>query len=394
VALGGVMLFTAACGGAARPANPPAGGSAPAGGAPSAGAPPSGPAAVAGGQQPTPAAPAGASGAQAGSVAYRPAPLSPVASARVGVLGSSSDAGIFVAAERGYFTEEGLDVELLTFGNTADQIAASFANQLDVATGTMAANIFNAVGRNVPLRIVADKGSTPGPEWDFAPVMIRKELIDSGRVRDYTDLRGLNVGRASARGNISEIIFVQALAKGGLTLDDVNTTPLTFPDMVLAYANGSVDAGVVIEPFAARIEQMGTAVRWQGSADFYGNQQIAVIIYGPSFMNDRPEVGRRWMTAYLRGVRDFNEAFGPKRQGRDGVVDILIKHTAIKDRDVYDQMRPPGLDPDGKVQVQAIRDDLAYYEQVGLVRERVDVATVLDSSYADYAVQQLGPYSR
>ena len=30
------------------------------------------------------------------------------------------------------------------------------------------------------MRIVADKGSTPGPEWDFVALMVRKDLIDSG----------------------------------------------------------------------------------------------------------------------------------------------------------------------------------------------------------------------
>jgi NitT/TauT family transport system substrate-binding protein len=340
------------------------------------------------------AAPAASQAGAVAAPAYRPTPLDPPVTVRVGALASGSDAGIFIAHDRGYFAEEGLAVEIVNFGNTADQIAAAFAGQLEVATGTLAANIFNAVARGVNLRVVADKGSTPSPEWDFAPVMIRKELIDSGRVRDYADLRGLSFGRASARGNISEIILVQALAKAGLTLDDVNTTPLSFPDMVVAFANGAVDGGVVIEPFAARIEGMGTAVRWQGSADFYGNQQIAVIIYGPGLVEERQEAGRRWMTGYVRGVRDYNDAFGPKRKDRDAIVDILIKHTAVKDRATYDQMRPPGLDPDGKVQVQALRDDYAYYEQVGLVRDRIEPTSVLDTSFAEYAVQRLGPYQR
>jgi len=56
------------------------------------------------------------------------------------------------------------------------------------------------------------------------------------------------------------------------------------------------------------------------------------------------------------------------------VVQILDKHSPVKDPQVYDQMRPAGLDPAGKRVHQSLRDDLAYYERRGQVRERVELA--------------------
>ena len=73
---------------------------------------------------------------------------------------------------------------------------------------------------------------------------------------------------------------------------------------------------------------------------------------------------------------------------------ILTRHTVVKDPKDYDLMRPAGLDPDGQLVLQSIRDDLAYYERVGLVRERIDLSRVIDTSFQEYAVQQLGPYAR
>jgi NitT/TauT family transport system substrate-binding protein len=311
---------------------------------------------------------------------------------RVGVIGGTSDAGIYVAYEKGYFRDEGIDVEIIPFTNSSDTVGAVLAGQIDVVTGATAAGIYNAAGRGLALRIVADKGSTPGPEWDFAVLMVRKDLIDSGRVKDYADLKGLTIARASARGTSPEISTVRALEKGGLTLDDVENAAVAFPDMIPAFANGAIDAAIVIEPFVSEIERLGAAVRWRGNSELYGNQQIGIIIYGPTVLSQPPDVGRRWVIAYIRGVRDYNDAFGPRRQGRDAIIQILAKHTAVKDPAVYERLRPPGLDPDGKLVLDSMRDDLAYYQQTGLVREQVDLAQLIDTSYQEYAVQQLGPY--
>jgi NitT/TauT family transport system substrate-binding protein len=373
-----LVVLAVACGGPAAPTAKPA---------PAPAAPPAQPTAPA-----KPAA-APASGAAPAAQAYRPTPLSPAVKLRAGTVVSTSDAGIFIGMDKGYFQEEGIELDTQTFQTGVAQIAPLGAGQLDIATGAIAAGLFNAIGRDVPLRVVADKGSTPSPEWDFNALTVRKDLIDSGRVRDYPDLKGLTIATTS-KGNSTEVDVAKALEKGGLTWDDIEYTPLSFPDMITAFGNRAIDAAIVIEPYISRIENLGIAVRWRGTTEFYGNQQVAVIMYGPAFVAEQPEVARRWMIAYIRGVRAYNDAFGPKRQGRDEAVQILVKHTPIKDTADYERMRPAGLDPDGKVNLDSMRQDLAYYERAGLVSVPVDLAKVVDTSFQEYAVQRLGPYQR
>jgi NitT/TauT family transport system substrate-binding protein len=371
-------LVLAACGGQAAPGATRA--------APSA-APAPGGAAPASPEASAPTAAPSSAGA------YRPTPLDPPVTLKVGTVNSTSDGGIFIAMEKGYFAAEGITIDAENFQTAAQMIAPLGAGQLDVATGAIAAGIFNAAAREVPLRIVADKGSTPSPAWDFNALMVRKDLVDSGQVKDYADLKGLTI-TSTAKGNSTEVDIAKALEKGGLTLADVNYVNMGFPDMISAFANRAIDAGIVIEPFVSRIESQGTAVRWKGTTDFYGNQQVAVIMYGPAFMTERQDVARRWLIAYLRGVRDYNDAFGPKHQGHDEVVQILTKHTVVKDPRDYEQMRPAGLDPDGRLELASIQQDLDYYERSGLVTTHVDLARVIDPSFQEYALQTLGPYQR
>jgi len=323
--------------------------------------------------------------------AYQPTPLSPPVTLRVGLVGGTSDAGVFIAIEKSYFEQEGLHVETEIVPSTSVMVGALAAGQLDVLGPPSSASIFNAAAREVPMRMVADKGSTPGPEWDFVSLMVRKDLVDSGQVRDYRDLKGLTIALAG-QANSPEIEVAKALEKGGLTLADVNITIVSFPDMIAAFPNKAIDAAIIIEPFVSRVEAQGTAVRWHGVSEFYGNQQVAAVVYGPRLVEQQPELGRRFMIAYIRGLRDYNDAFGPKRQGRDAVIQALATHTVVKDPKDYDLMRPAGLNPDGVLALQSIREDLAYYERMGQVPERVDVSKVLDSSFQEYALRQLGPY--
>ncbi|HLH23450.1 MAG TPA: ABC transporter substrate-binding protein [Chloroflexota bacterium] len=340
-----------------------------------------------------PASPSSASAAAPPATSAATAPPSPPVALKAGLIGSTSDAGIYIALQQGYFKEEGLQVDPEIVPSTSVMMGALAAGQLDVLGPPSAASIFNAAARQVSMRMVADKGSTPSPEWDFVALMVRKDLIDSGQVRDYRDLKGLTATLAG-QANAPEIELAKALERGGLTLADVNLTILSFPDMIAGFANQAVDTGMVIEPFVSSIEAQGTAVRWRGVSEFYGNHQVAVLVYGPSLVEERPEVGRRFMVAYLRGVRDYNDAFGPKRQGRDAVIKALATYTPIKDPAAYERMRPAGLNPDGTLAVQSIRDDLAYYERTGSVREAVDLSQVVDTSFQEFALGQLGPYQR
>jgi NitT/TauT family transport system substrate-binding protein len=330
--------------------------------------------------------------APATSAGYAPTPLNPPVKVSVGLLASTTDSGIFVGQAHGYFQQEGIELDLQHFQTLVDMVAPVSNGQLDVAAGALAAGLYNAAARNIGVRIVADKGQDPSHDWDFSALVIRKALVDSGQVKDYADLKGLKLV-TSGRGNSPEVSLATALKKGGLTLQDVNYSQMGFPDMVTSLATGAIDGGIMIEPFISRVLSDGTGVRWKGNVDIMGgDQQVAVIVYSAQFAG-KQDVAQRWMNAYIRGVRDYNDAFGPNRKGYADVVNILAQNTTVTDAKVYDQMVPAGLNPDGKLDVQSMESDLAYYRESGQVKDPVDLSTLVDTSFQTAAVKALGAYS-
>src|SRR5215813_6075791 len=108
---------------------------------------------------------------------------------QVGLVGSTSDAGFFIANDKGYFKDQGIEIEITRLDTAAKMVAPLGRGQLDVGGGAPSAGLLNAITRDIPLKIVADKGNI-NKGFGFQAIVVRKELWDSGAVRGPADLKG------------------------------------------------------------------------------------------------------------------------------------------------------------------------------------------------------------
>lgn len=312
----------------------------------------------------------------------------------IGIPNVATDVGFFLADKQGYFKDEGIEVHFSSFPSAANMIAPLGAGQLDVGGGAISAGFFNAVERGIDIRIVADKGSITD-EYEYSTIVIRKDLVDSGRFKTLADLKGMTLA-ASAQGANSESQINQALKQGGLSYDDVNVVYLAYPEMYAALQNKAIDGGVNNEPTISRMVRDGVAVRASETSLFPG-YQTAVVLFSEKFSSERSEVAQRFMRAYVRAVRDYNNAIGEGRFSGvtgDEVVSALTEYTAIKDPEIYRSMTPFVVDPDGKLGVDSLASDLQFFKDRGLVSATAKLDPYVDTSFAEWAVESLGAYQK
>lgn len=326
-----------------------------------------------------------------GSAVARNAAPAQVARVRLGELGIVAGAGYYLAIENGYFAEQGIEVEATRFTTGGEMTAPLAAGQLDVGAGGITAGLLNAIARGLDLKIVADH-SHSAPGRPVSALVVRQDLLAGGQIRTAADLRGRTLAIPSR--TVSAMTSVRAwLAEGGLSLNDVSVQELPFPDMLPALANGSIDAAAPVEPFITFIVQRGLGSVWRWDYDVYPDHQIGTIMYAPAFVSDRPEVARRWMVAYLRGVRYFTDGFmRGNAVARERTIEVLMKWTVIRDRPLYDAMTVIGLDPDGGVRVPSMQADQEFFVQQGYQERLIDLEAAVDLRYVQYARQVLGPY--
>jgi NitT/TauT family transport system substrate-binding protein len=313
----------------------------------------------------------------------------------VGTIGASSDSPFFIADKRGYFKDEGLTVKFIRFDSAAKAMAPLGTGELAVASGATSAALYNAVKRGVPLKIVADKAKNP-PGFGFEALMVRKDLRDDGKVKTLADFKGRKIA-ISAAGNSEDFLVDYALRKAGLTIHDVDPVYLGFPQHIAAFTNGGIDASLTVEPSISSILKADKAVRFLGVDEFYPQFETAVVFYSEKFIKERPEDARKFMRAYLRGARDYNDALEGDRltaPGAADVIPILTEYSFIKNADVYKAMRSHYVDPNGTLNVASLKDVWQFFKDVKQIDGSVTVDDVVDPSFANWAAEQLGPYKK
>ncbi|HEY7298521.1 MAG TPA: ABC transporter substrate-binding protein [Xanthobacteraceae bacterium] len=313
---------------------------------------------------------------------------------KVASAGIASDIGFFLAYKKGYFRDEGLKVELTQLANSPQMIGPLGRGQLDVGAGTVAVSLYNAVQRGIALRAVADKGSMR-PGYGFSGLLVRKDLVDSGRFKDFHDLKGMKIA-VGTFGSANSSAVNEALKRGGLTWADATMVALSFPQHLAAYANGAIDASMTNEPTATEAVKQGLAVRIAGNDEIYPDQQTAVVLYSELFMHQRPQDALKFMRAYIKAVREYNDALkdghiaGPNAEE---VIATLSEFTFIKDAQVHREITPAAIDPDGRINLKGLRNDLAFFKQQKLLTDpTMTVERIVDTSIAEEAVKELGPY--
>src|SRR3954465_13010269 len=108
--------------------------------------------------QPAPPGPPAASAATSTPPTAAPTAAAPVA-VRIAHQPSTVSIGYYLAVERGYFRQEGIEPELISFSNASEMIPALATHQVETATVGGNPAMWNAAARGVPLKLIADQGT-------------------------------------------------------------------------------------------------------------------------------------------------------------------------------------------------------------------------------------------
>ncbi|MGB5944862.1 ABC transporter substrate-binding protein [Paenisporosarcina sp.] len=318
------------------------------------------------------------------------APLSEKTKVVIAEDGSASGAGFYIANEKGYFDDYNIEVEFVSFANSDDMLPALASGEVDIAGGISSAAFFNAIAQGIDVKIIADKGHN-AKDRSYFTFVIGADKQDE--IKDYSDLKGKRVAVSGEHG-VDDYIYQLMLEHAGLAKDEVEFVLMPdFGTMLAAIENGSIDAALNIEPLITQGVSQGIHARFGDATDFAPEAQIAMVLGAPQFMNDEQDVSLRFMAAYLKGVRDYNDAF-IKGEDKDEIIDIMTKYTALKDPAVWENVFVTGLNPDGKMFIGDIRDQYEMYKKNGAIRGQFKFDEAIDTSITEKAVEIIGEYEK
>ena len=292
-------------------------------------------------------------------------------------------APIYVAKEKGYFAEQGLDVSLESQPNGSDMVALTATGDFDIGFGGVGPAFWNAMDLGLPLKVIAPGHAEGNPV--ATPLMISKAACESGAITSVADLKGKKVS-VNGRG-ATEYWLNQALGTAGLTLADIELQTLQFPDAVAALQAGALDAAMVGEPVATSAEQQGIAVRLL--TDFpVQNIQPTAVYANQSFLDENPDAAAGFVTAYLKAAREVT-ASGFKDAT---IVAIIEQYTGVP-ATLISQAVSPVYAVDGNIDLAGLQKLQAFFRAQGQLEYETDIdpATFVDGRFVDAALQELGP---
>lgn len=307
----------------------------------------------------------------------------------------AADAGLFIADERGYFAEEGIEFEYVRMNDASAITNALSTGQLDVAGATITPGTFAAAEQDLGIKIVGDKnfqapaqGDRPAisatrlgvlPEYDEGDLAATLEALRGKRIAVHSEL------------SIQNVYLSSTLAMHGFSMDDFTITPVLSPDQTAALVNGAIEAAVMQEPYfsqAVNEEIVHEADDFTGSIPEEGASMTA-LLYSTDMLENE-ELGQSFMNAYIRGVRDYNDAMYYDT-GKDEVVAIVAEAVDVPVESLADA-HPAGLDPDQNIGLDWLQECFDYYVSTGEIDYELDINTMVDTRFRDSAIEELGAY--
>jgi NitT/TauT family transport system substrate-binding protein len=306
---------------------------------------------------------------------------------RVGVLKLASSGGVFIAAERGFFTAAGVDVELRFFDAAQPIAVAAVAGDIDIGVTGLTAGFYNLAGKGA-LRIIAGQ-SREEPGYHLIAYLASNRAYDAG-LTALKALPGHAVGISQVGSTFHYSIGLLA-EKLGFPLASLKLVPLqSMANMAAALKGNQVDASLIPATIAVPMMARGEAhgLGWVGDETPW---QLGAIFTTARAIAERRAALEHFLAGYRRGARAFYQAFLPndgtpqpditpqQPVGASDLLAIVAKYTGQS----ADQLRSgiPYIDPEAHLLVDDIYRQVSWYQSQGLVDRSVEAHGILDLSF-------------
>jgi NitT/TauT family transport system substrate-binding protein len=267
-----------------------------------------------------------------------------------------------IAERKGFFKQQGLDVEINDFGGGAKSLQALVGGSVDVVTGAYEHTIrMQAKGQDI--RAVIELGRFPG-----IVLAVRKTLAD--KVKSPADFNGLKIG-VTAPGSSTYLTVLYAMSKAGLKASDASFIGVGGgPGAVAAVKNSQVDAIAHLDPVISKLEADGdikvlvdTRTEAGTKALFGGTNPAAVLYLKKEFADANPVTTQRLVNGLYAALQWLAKATPTE------VADTVPPEYLLGDRALYEA---------------AVKASLPSYSRTGIVTK-----DGMDSVYA--TLKQLDP---
>ncbi|MBO27181.1 MAG: ABC transporter substrate-binding protein [Rhodobacteraceae bacterium] len=300
----------------------------------------------------------------------------------VGALRFTSHAGSFVAVERGYFEEAGLDVELRFFDAAQPMAVAIASGDVDYAITAISGGLVSLAQKGA-IKVIG------GALQEEVGIDGQKFLVSDAAYQAGITAPGLLDGKSfgvTQTGSSFHYMGSKMAEAEGISL---TYKPLQKVGAIIgALKSAQIDAWSIVPHIAKPLAESGAVHIIGDVATYLPDYQVTTVFTSAKNAESEQKMTQDFIGAYSKGVADYNDAMITKSGGEDGVMAMvdLIHQYVYTDRPrekaapsiINGTMR---LNEGAAMNVASIADQLSWFQSEGLVDEDITLETLIDTSY-------------
>ena len=302
--------------------------------------------------------------------------------ASIALLRLASSGPIFIAQEKGWFKEAGLELSMKDFQAAAQVPLAVVSGDADLGVTAFTAGFFNLAAKG-GLKVVAAQ-SAERPGYQLNVIAVTNAAWDLG-VRSVKDLAGKRVAVTTVGSSVHYSLEIVARKHGVDTKSLAVVALQTIPNMVAAFKGGQVDAAVFPITTFRQVEAEGSGK----PIAYVGDEvpwQLGAVFTSPRTVTERRPLVEKFLVGYRRGAAAYHEAFGKRENGKlvpgphyDEMIGILA--SVLKQPPERVALGLPYIDPEGRLDVGDIYKQVAFWQSTGQVSRDADPKSFIDLSF-------------
>lgn len=300
----------------------------------------------------------------------------------VGALRFTSHSASFIALERGYFAEAGLDVELKFFQAAQPMAVAIASGDADYAVTAISGGLISLAEKGATKVIGGALSEEPG--IDGQKILASDAAFQAG-LTDPSQLAGKSYAVTQSGSSFHYMGSKIAAAEGV----DVSFRPLQKVGAIIgAMKSGQVDAWSIVPHIAKPLSASGAVHIIGNVADYLPNYQVTTVFTSADNAAKERAQTEAFLAAFSKGAADFNAVLVDKTQGDDAIEEMvkLIHKYVYADRP-YEKARTSiingamRINEGAALNTTSVTDQLNWFKSEGLVKDGITLDTLVDSSY-------------
>jgi len=304
----------------------------------------------------------------------------------VGALRFTSHAAGFIALEKGYFKDAGLDVSF-SFFQAAQPIAVAVSSgDIDFGIAGVTGGLMNLAEKDA-LRIFA--GVLHEKKGVHGMMIMASNKAHAAGLTSVSKLPGHSVAMTQV-GSTFHYMAARIAEKEGFPLDKLRLIPLQkVGSMIGALKSGQVDAMIMVPHVAKPLVKSGAAQELGWLYD-YAEYQISTLITSVKNTRERRDVIKRFVKAYARGIADFNRIMiDPKadQQAKAEMTKIIHKYV-YQDRP-FAKAAPPiqagamYLNEGARLDLTDVEKQMKWFQAAGLVQKTLTIDKLVEKGFVE-----------